>query len=138
MAASDSKNDPIPLSPTLDAPPSYDAVASSTSEGSSSNPPPFIPSAPPKETLHLFSGPPNAEPILGRSNTPLEVLNSIEEEKKGEWIFSSDRRLGNGEWNSTIFPLQRCFFVLLHVMVIAPAPSQLALLLFLAPGYSTN
>jgi hypothetical protein len=53
------------------------------------------PHQPPKDTLHLFSGPPNPEPLLGRLDTPLDVLNSIETTTKRGWITSHDYRLQN-------------------------------------------
>lgn len=104
--ASDSTASPT-LSPTLDAPPSYDAITSPPPEASSSTQQDSFslsstPHQPPKDTLHLFSGPPNPEPLLGRLDTPLDVLNSIETTTKRGWITSHDYRLQNRESPSWI------------------------------------
>lgn len=103
---SSSESSISPLSPTLDLPPSYDDISQpgSSSAGGSSQPY----AQPPKETLHLFSGPSNAEPLLGRAETPLEVLNDIQTTRvPGGWIASHDYRLQNRE---STFPSLDLFF----------------------------
>lgn len=100
---SDSKQSPpqSPISAFLDAPPSYDTLAppSPSAQGASSSSSPLshprLASSPPKETLHLFSGPPNPEPLLSRLDTPLEVLNNLEIVKKGLWFHATDKALQN-------------------------------------------
>lgn len=56
-------------------------------------PSPSTASSPPKDTLHLYQGPPNAEPILGRASTPEDVLSSIRAENRGHWLVTDDERL---------------------------------------------
>jgi len=85
---------PPQLHPELDDfPPSYDSATAhpETSTSTTSE----LPRQPPKDTLYLFEGPPQSEPLLGRANTPLDVLNSIEIYRKGAWLYSSDHRLQN-------------------------------------------
>jgi hypothetical protein len=85
---------PAQLHPELDDfPPSYDS-ATAHPEASTSTAA-ELSRQPPKDTLYLFDAPLQSEPLLGRANTPLEVLNSIETYRKGAWVYSSDHRLQN-------------------------------------------
>ena len=98
--SSDTSSPGSHASPLLDDfPPSYDDVATASpsygdNAGSSSV---TAPVAPPKDTLYLYEGPPNAESVLGKASTPLNVLESIETVKKGKYLYTSDPRLQDGE-----------------------------------------
>jgi len=106
--SSDTSSPSIHTAPLLDDfPPSYDDVATSassapsygdTNAGSSSQAS-ALPGAPPKDTLYLYDGPPNPEYLLGKAETPLNVLESIETVKKGGYVYSADPRLQDGESN---------------------------------------
>lgn len=85
---------PPQLHPELDDfPPSYDSATAHP--GASVSTAAELPRQPPKDTLYLFEGPAHSEPLLGRADTPLGVLNSIETYRKGAWVYSSDHRLQN-------------------------------------------
>jgi hypothetical protein len=49
----------------------------------------------PKNSLHLFNGPPNAEPLFGRIETTLGELGDIVTSTKGSTTESRDPKLGN-------------------------------------------
>lgn len=49
----------------------------------------------PKNSLHLFNGPPNAEPLFGRIQTTLGELGDIVTSTKGSVTESRDPKLGN-------------------------------------------
>ena len=50
----------------------------------------------PKNSLHLFNGPPNAEPLFGRIETTLGALGDIVTSTKGSTTETRDPKLGNG------------------------------------------
>ena len=52
----------------------------------------------PKNSLHLFSGPPNAEPLFGRIETTLGELGDIVTSTKGSTTESRDPKLGNRKY----------------------------------------
>jgi hypothetical protein len=49
----------------------------------------------PKHSLHLFNGPPNAEPLFGRIETTLGELGDIVTSTKGSITETRDPKLGN-------------------------------------------
>jgi hypothetical protein len=51
----------------------------------------------PKSHLHLFSGPPNAEPLFGHISSTLGELGDIAVRTKGSTCESWDSKLGNGQ-----------------------------------------
>jgi hypothetical protein len=51
-----------------------------------------------QNSLHLFSGPPNAEPLFGRIETTLGELGDIVTSTKGPTTESRDPKLGNREY----------------------------------------
>jgi len=54
----------------------------------------------PKNSLHLFNGPPNAEPLFGRIETSSGVLGDIVTSTKGPTTETSDPKLGNCKFTS--------------------------------------
>lgn len=50
----------------------------------------------PKNSLHLFNGPPNAEPLFGRIETTLGDLGDIVTSARGSVTESRDPKLGKG------------------------------------------
>lgn len=98
-----------PLAP--DAPPSYDYATTfppdppsvdveptgsgnagpSTSTAASSG-------ATPKNIQHLFSGPPNAEPLYASLDTPLGILGGIETTSRGWSSHTWDKKLNDRQW----------------------------------------
>jgi len=81
--------------------PSYDyATAQPPAEeygaGPSSSSSATVPAVPiPKNSLHLFNGPPNAEPLFGRIETTLGELGDIVTSTKGATTETRDPKLGN-------------------------------------------
>jgi hypothetical protein len=57
----------------------------------------------PKNSLHLFNGPPNAEPLYGRIETTLGELGDIVTSTKGSITETRDPKLGN---RKSTFPIQ--------------------------------
>ncbi len=90
-----------PASEIVELPPSYDfatALPSSDAETSSSSGPSSSweqSHDPPGHISHLFTGPPNADPLLGRSLAPTEAVASIEVRRKQNRIVTYDPRLSN-------------------------------------------
>jgi hypothetical protein len=66
------------------------SAATAASEGSGSG-------TIPKSHLHLFSGPPNAEPLFGHISSSLGELGDIAVRTKGSTSESWDPKLGNGQ-----------------------------------------
>ncbi len=80
-----------PPSPDAELPPSYDSAITLSTAGpstvSTEN------RDPPKQITHLFSGPPNAEPLLGRALVPASFITGIECFERGSGIVSHDPKL---------------------------------------------
>jgi len=51
----------------------------------------------PKSNLHLFNGPPNAEPLFGHIDSTLGELGDIDVHTKGSTTETWDPKLGNGQ-----------------------------------------
>ncbi|WVW79100.1 hypothetical protein I302_101064 [Kwoniella bestiolae CBS 10118] len=99
--------DTKPLIPSLSPeddldlpPPSYDHALASSSSSSppdvgSSTAQPVEERTIPQHLLHLFSGPPNAEPPIGRDYVPPQQIQRIAWNQKGEDIESWDPKLSD-------------------------------------------
>ncbi|WVF65747.1 hypothetical protein IAT40_000479 [Kwoniella sp. CBS 6097] len=102
--AQDSKT-PLPPSSSHDdldlPPPSYDsALATASGSGSTSGAGPSGAQPPvdrtvPDHIAHLFTGPPNAEPLLGRNYVPPEQIKAVQWRQKGKIVESWDAKLSD-------------------------------------------
>ena len=81
-------------SSVFELPPSYDFATALPSSQSSAGPSQES-SDPTKHISHLFSCPPNVEPLLGRSLAPAQIIAEIESSKRGNGLMSLDPRLAD-------------------------------------------
>jgi hypothetical protein len=89
-----------------DFPPSYDYALGQPPSEAEAGPGPSSSSATaapaegsgtiPKASLHLFNGPPNAEPLSGNLNSSLGEMGDIKVHTNGQRSESWDPKLGNG------------------------------------------
>lgn len=107
MKGSPTPSEESPLAPNVEAPPSYDYAAGLSSDDVSisvAGPGPSTSASAagvattrsvPKNNLHLFSGPPNAEPLYASLQTNLGLLEAIGTTKSGYKTDTWDSRLND-------------------------------------------